>query len=216
MVVGTEGHLDFRALLANDRCYDDELRAMVAEGGEPLADAILQDRDELVGLCEFIGTHKVRSFLEIGIWTGRLVTTLHRIFGFEKVACCDHGWAEQCGLSIAVPGDCAFYRGDSNSAGFTQFRGEQGHFDLVMIDANHHYKGVKADFELNRTYPHRFLAFHDIQGGSRQTVGVGRFWRELEGEKVEISRPGSGMGIGIWSAGNPGPDPSVVMRKENP
>ena len=203
------GLLDFTALLVADRFYDHEIRAMVADGNEPPADAILQDRGELVGLCEFIHRHNLRSSLETGICTGRLVITLHRLFEFEKVACCDHGWAEQCGLSIAVPPDCTFYPGDSDSAGFKEFREEQGHFDLVIIDANHHYNGAKADFELNRTYPHRFLAFYDIQGGSRQAVGARRFWRELEGEKVEISRPGSGMRIGMWSAGNPGGGLSV-------
>ena len=73
--------------------------------------------------------------------------------------------------------------------------------------ANHSEKAVRRDFEINREFPHRFLAFHDILGTNRWTVGVKRFWDSLnEGHKQEICRPHaelgletSTMGIGVWS-----------------
>jgi hypothetical protein len=197
---------DFREALAADRCWDAATQRVFEERGEPVVDCILQNREELVGLCELIAREGVRSYLEIGIWTGRLVGALDRIFGFERVAACDHGWAERLGLRIALPPHARFFAGDSDSDAFRAFRAELGHVDLVFIDANHSYRAVRRDFEINRAFPHRFIALHDITGATRHTTGVARFWRELEGHKLEIVRPHvelgsprSTMGIGVWS-----------------
>jgi hypothetical protein len=168
--------------------------------GEPLVDCALQTRAEVEALCAFIEAQRIRSYLEIGIWTGRLVTALHRAFRFDRVAACDHGWAEECGLAITLPPDASFFRGDSDSAAFVAWRSALGPVDLVLIDANHRYRAVKRDYEINRAHPHRFLAFHDITGARRGTEGVARLWSELVGDKTEIVAPGSKMGIGILRA----------------
>ena len=200
---------DFATELAGDPCWDASTQAVLEEHGEPLQDTILQNRDELVGLCEFIEHHHLRSYLEIGIWTGRLVCALQRLFDFDLVAACDQGWAERLGLEIRLPPETRFFKGDSDSAAFRSWRASLGHVDLVLIDANHAYHAVRRDFEINRAFGHRFLALHDITGATRQTTGVKRFWDELRcGHKLEIVRPQrevgmdrSLMGIGIWSAG---------------
>jgi hypothetical protein len=64
---------------------------------------------------------------------------------------------------------------------------------------------VRRDFEINRRFSHRFLAFHDIVGANKNTIGVKQFWEELQGNKLEIKRPHREinlgvptMGIGIW------------------
>ena len=197
----------FRRLLAEERCWDAEVQRVFEAKGEPLQDCILQDREELIALCEFMQAHRVRSYLEIGLWTGRLLSVLDRLFELEPLAGCDHGWAAELGLPIRVPPRARVFWGDSESPAYRLWREQLGPIDLVLIDANHSYRGVRRDFEINRAFPHRFLAFHDITGASRQTAGVGRFWRELrEGHKLELVRPeldaggrGSPMGIGIWS-----------------
>jgi len=199
---------DFRAELAGDKCWDRTTQALMEAHGEPLEDSILQNREELIALCELIERHRVRSYLEIGTWTGRLLATLHRLFDFELVAACDHGWAEQLGFSVNVPAATEFFHGDSDSRDYDRWRAGLGHIDLVFIDANHGYHAVRRDFEINRAHPHRFLAFHDITGGTRHTAGVARFWRELtDGNRLELVRPHlelgidhSTMGIGVWSA----------------
>jgi hypothetical protein len=118
------------------------------------------------------------------------VSTLQRLFAFDRVAACDDGYARQHGLSITLPVRANFFEGDSGSQAFEQWRAGLGHVDLVMIDANHHYRAVRRDFEINRRYPHRFLAFHDIAGATPQTRGVKRFWEELaDGYKATIIRP---------------------------
>jgi hypothetical protein len=202
---------DFRALLSVDKFWDAQTQALFDAHGEPLEDCILQNREEVIRLCELIERQRIRSYLEIGIWTGRLVSTLHRLFDFDLVAACDHGWAERCGLAIRVPPDCRLFRGESDSDQYRTWRAGLGHVDLVFIDASHNYHAVRRDFAINRRFPNRFLAFHDIAGATRQTAGVGRFWRELtEGHKLDIVAPhlevgpaAPAMGIGIWSPSEP-------------
>jgi hypothetical protein len=202
---------DFDAELADLPCWDARCEELLQHRGEALVDAALQNRAELVRLCRFIEDHDVRSYLEIGVWTGQLVSALHRLFEFELVAACDHGWAERCGLSIRLPGPARFFRGDSDGEGFARWRADLGPIDLVLIDADHRYDAVKRDIAINHALPHRFLALHDITGARRQTTGVARAWNELRGgETLEIVEPmvdlGGApplMGIGIWSTAEP-------------
>ncbi len=199
---------DFHKELRDDKCWDRATQAVFEKRGEPVEDCILQTRDELIGLCELIERNQIHSYLEIGVWTGRLATTLHRVFNFEKLAACDDGYARRFGLPISLPEAALYFEGDSTSDEYLAWRRGLGAFDLVMIDANHLYAGVLRDYEINRKQPHRFLAFHDIAGSNPETRGVRRFWRELKtGFKAEIVRPHvelgldvSTMGIGIWSA----------------
>ena len=200
---------DFRALLDSVPCWDATAEALFQAHGEALLDCALQNREELIGLCEFIEEHRVRSYLEIGVWTGRTLSALHSIFRFDVVAACDHGWARQNGLTIQLPPETRFLEGDSGSEAFLEWRRALGPIDLVLIDANHAYRAVRADLARNRAFPHRFLALHDITGYRRATTGVRRLWQELSkqpGQRWEIVRPHrelgldhSTMGIGIWS-----------------
>ena len=185
------------------------MQARYQAEGEPLEDCILQNREELIRLCEFIEAQGVRSYLEIGLWTGRLLSTLHRLFAFDLVAGCDDGYAQRKGLPLTLPPETHLFKGNSASPDFEHFRRDLGAVDLVLIDGNHHYAGVRQDFEQQRRHPHRFLALHDITGANRHTTGVARWWGEIEGgRKVELLQPhgelgldSSVMGIGIWSAG---------------
>ncbi len=198
--------LDYRKALAGERFWDREVEAVFRERGEPVVDCILQNREEVIALCEFIERERIRSYLEIGIWTGRLLSALHRIFRFDLVAACDHRWAETLGLPIRVPPGTRTFWSDSDSPEYRRWRETLGHVDLVFIDANHARFAVERDFEMNRAYPHRFLAFHDIRGTRPGTGGVRRFWNALRrGHKLEIVRPHhelgldhTTMGIGIW------------------
>lgn len=208
MCPGASIRRDFRYELRHDRCWDRKTQAIFERCGEPVDDCILQNREELIALCEFIERREIRSYLEIGVWTGRLVSTLERVFRFDRVAACDDGYARRHGLPIVLPPETIFFEGDSGSEAFEHWRASLGPIDLVLIDANHHYAAVKRDFEINRRQPHRFLAFHDIAGATPQTRGVRRFWEELtEGYRSTIVRPHrelglteTSMGIGIWSA----------------
>ena len=198
---------DFRAKLAPFKCWDRHTHALFEQHNEAKEDCILQNREEVIGLLEFIEKHKIKSYLEIGIWTGGLVRALHQICDFDRIATADQGYAKTHGFEITLPQNVQSFWGNSDSPEYREWRADLGHIDLVMIDGDHRYMGVKKDFEINRQFPHRFLAFHDITGANRWTTGVAKFWNELEeGHKWEICRPHaeigldhSIMGIGVWS-----------------
>ena len=200
---------DIERELRHDLCWDSDTQRIFERTGEPTQDRILQTRGELVAFCRFIEQNRIRSYLEIGVWTGRLVCALHRLFRFDRVAACDDGYARGFGFELHLPDDAHFFEGNSRSEAFCRWRAGLGHVDLVLIDADHSLVGSRADFEINRLFSHRFLAFHDITGANRFTAGVNKLWqtiRRSSGHTLEILRPHteigaeqSTMGIGIWS-----------------
>jgi len=199
---------DFRAELARDKCWDAETERRFRATGIPLEDCLLQNREELIALCELIEAQRIRSYLEIGVWTGRLVSTLHRLFDFDHVHACDIGWVTRLGLPLQLPFGCDYLEASSHSEAYLAWRARMPPVDLVMIDGDHTYEAVRLDFEINRRLPHRWLGFHDITGDNETTVGVKRLWDELVGIKIELVRPHkelgltrSTMGIGLWREG---------------
>ncbi|MEW6278116.1 MAG: hypothetical protein AB1758_05805 [Candidatus Eremiobacterota bacterium] len=196
---------DFRALIQDVPCWDRQTEWWNhTRRGD--GDVVLQNREELIGYLEFIQKENIRSYLEVGVWTGRLLALLQRIFRFDKVAAADIGWAQTVfGLPLHLPPETIRFQGSSHGREYEEWRRSLGHFDLVMIDGDHSLDGVRRDFEINRRHPHRFLAFHDIVGGYPGCEEVRMFWQELQGNKLEIVRPHpevgsprSLMGIGIW------------------
>lgn len=169
-----------------------------------------QHRAELVLLCEWIEKKAIRSYLELGFYRGGLLSALHELFRFEKVAGVDP-WVIQRerGLVVSLPDDAKICVTRSEHADYRKFRHELGKIDLVFIDGDHSYGSVRADYEREKKQPHRFLAFHDIKN-THHAPGVVRFWNELGGKKRELYVPrtvlemrmvtnGDEMGIGIWS-----------------
>lgn len=189
--------------------------------GEPRGDVMLQTVDEFVGLCEFFAKHDIRSYMEIGIWTGRLISSLDYIFQFDRKYAIDILYpSKERHLPIHLPNETILFVGSSVSLAAQQWRQQLGHIDFVMIDGDHTYKGVKMDFEMQSLHPHRFLGFHDLveywsekygaaTGANPDDCGVKQLWSELVGEKVEIIRPVRELGldfpllgIGILSSGH--------------
>lgn len=93
--------------------------------------------------------------------------------------------------------------GDSNSAGIRQLVMIDSPYDAIMIDGDHRYEGVKADWENYGRYA-PLVAFHDIVGSGQaekvhgNPVQVPRLWNELRAshDHVEFVDEGSAMGIG--------------------
>jgi hypothetical protein len=75
--------------------------------------------------------------------------------------------------------------------------------DLILIDGDHSYEGVKKDFDTLKNNA-RIIVFHDI--ASCVCPGVVRFWNEIKalypGQTVEFTEQyedvaGSYLGIGV-------------------
>jgi predicted O-methyltransferase YrrM len=75
--------------------------------------------------------------------------------------------------------------------------------DVLFIDADHRYEGVRHDYELYAPLVRRggLIAFHDIAEGPADRVGgVPRFWEEIRGDEFEeiiADRTQGGFGIGL-------------------
>lgn len=75
--------------------------------------------------------------------------------------------------------------------------------DLLFVDGDHSYDGVRSDFELYSGFVRAggLIAFHDIVPGAGQGAEVSRFWREypLPGSRREfVAGPAqAGFGIGV-------------------
>jgi predicted O-methyltransferase YrrM len=76
--------------------------------------------------------------------------------------------------------------------------------DLLFIDGDHSYEGVKMDFAMYSTLvaPDGIIAFHDIVDGPESAVGgVPGCWRELKATRPHIEfvkdRKQGGWGIGV-------------------
>lgn len=181
-----------------------------------------QHPDELASFIALLRREKVTRYLEIGARHG---DTFHAV-----MSALPQGSA---GVAVDLPGGawgqprtegalrqavrdvirrgCAatMLLGDSTALPMIETVASLGPFDAVLIDGDHRYDGVLADWENYGRPPSRIgarlVAFHDIAGeGQMQrtsglAVEVPRLWRELAPHftHAEFVAPGSAMGIGV-------------------
>lgn len=96
--------------------------------------------------------------------------------------------------------------GDSCNPSVIDLVHGKGPFDVCLIDGDHRYEGVKADWLAYGPMCKR-VAFHDIVGHGQRCrpgfyVEVPKLWAEIKSPgDLEIVAPGSKMGIGITAGG---------------
>lgn len=177
-----------------------------------------QNEFELRGFIALLLEHGVRRYCEIGAREG---DTFHEVMRALP--------ADSEGLAVDLPGGlwgkrttaaalvravndlnergvrCLSLFGDSRDKAVRETVHFSGPFDALLIDGDHTYAGVSADWEAYRGAA-RLVAFHDIVGTGQaekvygRAVEVPRLWAEIKASglaTVEFVAPGSRMGIGV-------------------
>lgn len=192
-----------------------------------------QIREEITGLLEILTKHSPKLILEIGTANGGTLFLLTMVSRPDATI-----------ISIDLPGGLfgggypawkiplfkSFVRyrqrihlvlQDSHKLstlnlveGLTKGR----RLDLLFIDGDHRYIGVKRDFEMYAPLVRKegIIAFHDIVPGPQDNVGgVPRFWQEIRDNHnyIEIVKDWNqgGFGIGVVKAQNPSLCPDAVQ-----
>ena len=178
---------------------------------------VLQVYEELVNLAYWVRGFAPHNVLEIGT-VGSTFFLLSRLSTGKKVAV-DLREIRPKIHNFMFGQEWCFFQGDSQTPEMKQAVSSYcGKFDLIFIDGDHQYDGVKKDFENYRDLlsDRGVILFHDVDPDHafKTTVGgdVWRFWQDLEeGTKTTLccnrsngrieclGQPSHFGGIGIWS-----------------
>jgi len=154
-------HLKFtRALGANDkRFFSAEI-----EGGY----MVQQVPEEFAAFLTYVGWTgiDVFSYLEIGSAAGGFIRAIHDVFRFERAVMIDDGgWTpehQKENIKAFAHKVSRFVPMDSHSDQVKDIlRGQK--FDLIFVDGDHSYEGLKQDIDLVLPCAHKdtLIGFHD-------------------------------------------------------
>lgn len=176
---------------------------------------MLQVPDEIREFCAFLRDQDLNHVMEIGSHRGGTFFLLCRLARGKKIALdlpggsfggLDRANAEARNLAMEKWAPQVLpLSGDSLDL---KTRDQVAHalgadrLDLLFIDGNHTYEGVKADYELYKPFvrPGGYIAFHDIvDSAQHRSVGcfVAKLWNELSGDKIEFNAGHEWAGIGV-------------------
>jgi cephalosporin hydroxylase len=175
----------------------------------------IQKVTELAPALAFLRRRPLRTVVEIGTFLGGTLWGWCQIAEPDAVIVSIDLPGAMMDLPVAPVEELArfarerqqlhFLRSDSSDPGtvdeLRRLIQEQA-IDLLMIDGDHSYAGVKADFELYSPLVAQggFVAFHDILTHQQGAAEVDRLWRELRDRypHVEFTDPGDDWGFGVW------------------
>lgn len=171
---------------------------------------------ELERLIDILIERRVASYLEIGARHGdtfyEIVRSLPKGSLCVAVDLPNGPWGSSWSMDCLI--DCVeelqkqgynahYVLGDSRAPEVVELVKSQGRFDAVLIDGDHRYDGVNADF--SNYGDGKIVAFHDIAGDGlvcgENPVEVPKYWNEIKDrfEHEEIINPSDDrpMGIGV-------------------
>jgi cephalosporin hydroxylase len=169
---------------------------------------------ELKSFLAFIEKKQISNYLEIGSAHGdTFFEVVKRLPAGSKAVAIDFpekSWGlsgsqknliKACGELKGMGYDVSFCFGDSKDQGIIDL--VKADYDMVFIDGDHTYEGVKADW-LNYGKMGKYVAFHDIVDSELpnldgEIIKVPSFWNELKKQYMnyEFVDKGSTMGIGV-------------------
>jgi len=159
--------------------------------------------NQLSKYLKLLSTFKINSYLEIGCrWGGTFVITnefLKLKNKNVKAFACDIIEMSDILTEYSKHSDFKYLFINST---LLDKENVQEQIDLILIDGDHSYNGVKIDFERSLQYSPKYVVFHDIK--SDACGGVVKFWDEIKNnykhhefiEQYE-SVNGSYLGIGL-------------------
>ena len=181
----------------------------------------IQHRQEITGLLSRVAEQRPQVVVEIGTASGGTLFLLSRVSAPQALLVSIdlpggafgggyHAWRAPLYRSFATGGQrIVLLRGSSHSQRMLERLRKtlaDRPIDVLFIDGDHRYEGVKADFEMYSPLvrPGGLIAFHDIMPDPQHPeVGVERFWREisarLPSSEVIANPAQEGYGIGILS-----------------
>ena len=135
--------------------------------------------DEITPCLVYLQTQKITNYLEVGAASGGLTQLVNKVLKPEVIILVDnnHHSKSKYRKGILKGIDREEIIGDSQSDKIIQLvKGYPFLYDLVVIDADHRYRGVKNDIENYKVLCRDFLLLHDTVA----CKGVKRAFEELK------------------------------------
>lgn len=127
----------------------------------------------------YLRNKDIKSYLEIGCrWGGTFILTSEflKLRNSEiNLFCCDLINMSEILSEYSESQRFEFLK--MSSFGLSRNEINQD-IDLILIDGDHSYEGVKKDFEVALQFNPKYVVFHDIT--SSVCPGVVRFWNEIK------------------------------------
>lgn len=126
-----------------------------------------------------LSKYKIDTYLEVGCrWGGTFVITTEMLRlknNDVKSYACDLIPMSEVLTEYKKHSDFTFIQENSlklNKNNVTE------QIDLILIDGDHSYDGVKNDFEVCKQFNPKYVVFHDIT--NQACLGVSQFWNEIK------------------------------------
>ncbi|KKM06300.1 hypothetical protein LCGC14_1745390 [marine sediment metagenome] len=139
----------------------------------------MQYPSELEQFLLFMKNNHVKSYLEIGVGSGHLVSLVDGFLKPDKAYACDVRFPD----CLKDHPSIEFCHDSCYGKHYLEWRNSLGHIDMVFVDAIHRRRFIRKDYNREKLFPHRFLAFHDI--ANKRYPKLSKFWkRKVAGQKI--------------------------------